>query len=634
MESPHSQTAAQPRSVADYTAHPSDTSSFFEHDETKTWKDRAGRFVKPWKRTKRVANTDVTANVDMDTAGAGPLGVTVPDSVHNNNNHNDNETAPSASSSSSRPPRRRRYIDGWVRYPKNSSSTSNPSSTSTSTIAPPGKIKDAYRIALKDRLVRKHLVICAVSGLLLLMLISLYLVYAINFTTLEGQTYHIFFILLIMIFAMVFCHSFARTCLLATKIARYGSTGLHRVPSVVGPLGYAQPAHPIHVVLARDEEIVIEGAAADGNNNTSAATEAATKLTAPPPAYGLWRSSVRINPNLLYWQRVDNAPKPETTPLAAHNETSTSTSDSSSQSSSSSTSPAASTAATFATAASNQPRPPSYASDDGVQGLPQEPKSEERSKAEIVSKDLQEMDQNSGKDASETITEYLMARVPISRELVELRDRGAKSHEADAYFANQRNQTDTQTHQKRQYFFDKMQKMAMEMQYLSGAWKIRSQNDSGTRSGRILDLSMAPGGLLAVAMRMNPGSEAVAFSLSTSKGGTEILLESVKGFTVEGTGFLDITMLAADMEVTTIPTQHPDAGNFFTKRQLAETEIFDLVLCDGQGQLNHGRASYREGQKREPIRLLMSELVLDLEHLRPGGTMIFLLHKVDAWETV
>jgi hypothetical protein len=183
MESPHSQTAAQPRSVADYTAHPSDTSSFFEHDETKTWKDRAGRFVKPWKRTKRVANTDVTANVDMDTAGAGPLGVTAPDSVHNNNNHNDNETAPSASSSSSRPPRRRRYIDGWVRYPKNSSSTSNPSSTSTSTIAPPGKIKDAYRIALKDRLVRKHLVICAVSGLLLLMLISL-CTFPLSFSTL------------------------------------------------------------------------------------------------------------------------------------------------------------------------------------------------------------------------------------------------------------------------------------------------------------------------------------------------------------------------------------------------------------------------------------------------------------------
>ncbi|EEA18782.1 hypothetical protein EYB25_008882 [Talaromyces marneffei] len=364
MDSPHSQTAAQPRSAADNTAHPADTSSLFENDETPTWKKTAGRFMKSWKRTKRVTNTDGTANMNIVSAGAGVT--PVPDAV-NNSNPGNNDTAPSASSSP-QPPRRRRYIDGWIRYPvKNSSPSSNPSSSSpsSSTIAPPSKIKDAYRIALKDRFVRKHLIICAVTGLLLLMLISLYLVYAISFTTLEGQTYHIFFILLIMIIAMVFCHSFARTCLLATKIARYGATGLHRVPSVVGPLGYAQPSQPIHVVLARDEEIIIESAAADGSNNVSAAT-APTKLTAPPPAYGLWRSSVRINPNLLYWQRVENAQNPGTAPQSHSREVSTSNSESSSQLSSS-TSPAASTTATSATAASNQPRPPSYASDDGVQ---------------------------------------------------------------------------------------------------------------------------------------------------------------------------------------------------------------------------------------------------------------------------
>lgn len=79
---------------------------------------------------------------------------------------------------------------------------------------------------------------------------------------------------------MFFCHSLARTCLLATRVARYGSA-FHRVPSVVGPLGYAQPEQPIHVVLARDEEIAIE-------NRVSSEM----KVVAPPPAYGLWRSSV------------------------------------------------------------------------------------------------------------------------------------------------------------------------------------------------------------------------------------------------------------------------------------------------------------------------------------------------------
>ncbi|EED12635.1 conserved hypothetical protein [Talaromyces stipitatus ATCC 10500] len=351
MATPQSQIAAQPRSAND----DADTSSFFEDDERPTWRKKAGRFVKVLKRTKNQARRTDATDMTMSVGGSPPSGVPSAPDVGDNNN----DGAPSASSSSPPTQRRRRYINGWVRYPGKNSS--NPSSIT----APPSKIKDAYRIAIKDKFVRKHLVVCAVSGLLLLMMISLYLVYAINFTTIDGQTYHIFFILLIMILAMVFCHSFARTCLLATKIARYGSTGLHRIPSVVGPLGYAQPAQPIHVVLARDEEIVIEGAAADANNNNPSAVTG-TKLTPPPPAYGLWRSSVRINPNLLYWQRVESAPKPETSPQANNSQTSTSNSESSSSSSSSTSTAATTTATTSTTTESNQPRPPSYASDDGV----------------------------------------------------------------------------------------------------------------------------------------------------------------------------------------------------------------------------------------------------------------------------
>lgn len=47
-------------------------------------------------------------------------------------------------------------------------------------------------------------------------------------------------------------------------------------------LGYMDPARPIPVVLARDEEVAMEGdedAVKDG-------------LRLPPPAYGLWRGSV------------------------------------------------------------------------------------------------------------------------------------------------------------------------------------------------------------------------------------------------------------------------------------------------------------------------------------------------------
>jgi hypothetical protein len=69
--------------------------------------------------------------------------------------------------------------------------------------------------------------------------------------------------------------------MLASRVAKYGTTFHHRVPSVAGPRGYAQPAEPIHVVLARDEEVVGQDPG-----------PSQVKLAAPPPAYGLWRNSV------------------------------------------------------------------------------------------------------------------------------------------------------------------------------------------------------------------------------------------------------------------------------------------------------------------------------------------------------
>lgn len=52
--------------------------------------------------------------------------------------------------------------------------------------------------------------------------------------------------------------------------------------------GYANPSQPIRVQLLRDEEAA--GIESD-----------VTKF--PPPAYGLWRESVRVDPNRIFWAR-------------------------------------------------------------------------------------------------------------------------------------------------------------------------------------------------------------------------------------------------------------------------------------------------------------------------------------------
>ncbi|PYH42191.1 uncharacterized protein BP01DRAFT_303941 [Aspergillus saccharolyticus JOP 1030-1] len=146
----------------------------------------------------------------------------------------------------------------------------------------------------RQRKIRRRLITLIASGVFLLSVVAVYLAFAASRTTL-GRELQILLIFMILIIGIVFCHSLTRF-LMAIVPRSASEIATNRIPSRAGPSGYAQPAHPIHVVLAADEDSVTE--------SRKAVRE---KITAPPPAYGLWRSSVRLNPDLLYWQRVDNS---------------------------------------------------------------------------------------------------------------------------------------------------------------------------------------------------------------------------------------------------------------------------------------------------------------------------------------
>jgi hypothetical protein len=111
---------------------------------------------------------------------------------------------------------------------------------------------------------------------------------------------------------------------------------------------------------------------------------------------------------------------------------------------------------------------------------------------------------------------------------------------------------------------------------------------------------MAPGGFLATALRLNPRACALGFSLPPSEGGHKVLLPEDPNIEVR---FLDITMLAADMGVSDIPPENPEAKSFFP-RPFNPGQVFDLVLCDGQVLRTHVRACYRE--TREASRLTLT----------------------------
>lgn len=150
-----------------------------------------------------------------------------------------------------------------------------------------------------------------------------------------------------------FCHSLIRLCML---ILRPPPENPERpsIPNMVGPEGF-NPVRPIRVHLQRDEDLAdtysdeeeeIEG---DGQGRDAEKE----KVKMPPPAYGLWRSSVRVDPNLLHWQRAESPPLP----TSNHN-----------SAASRNTAPRNGSVSSLPPAAAEEegPRPPSYVSDDGV----------------------------------------------------------------------------------------------------------------------------------------------------------------------------------------------------------------------------------------------------------------------------
>ncbi|OOF97961.1 hypothetical protein ASPCADRAFT_141704 [Aspergillus carbonarius ITEM 5010] len=223
------------------------------------------------------------------------------------------------------------------------------------------------------------------------------------------------------------------------------------------------------------------------------------------------------------------------------------------------------------------------------------------------------------------IAQYLRCEEPEFRRLCELRRKGWENPAGDRFFEKQRQAADNADNKTAKHFFRMMKNIGYDMHQLTDVFQINSPNPD---KHRILDMCMAPGGFLATALRINPKAQAIGFSLPRCEGGHNVLLPKHPNVSLK---FLDITLLAADMGRLDIPRDHPDAAKFLP-RQFTPGQAFDLVMCDGQVLRNHDRATYRE--HREANRLTLTQLALGLEHVKLGGTMIVLLHKVESLHSV
>ena len=146
---------------------------------------------------------------------------------------------------------------------------------------------------------------------------------------------------------------------------------------------------------------------------------------------------------------------------------------------------------------------------------------------------------------------------------------------------------------------------------------------------------MAPGGYSASALKFNPQASVSGASLPEKLGGHKLFVQDgFRGASVrvwQG----DLTSLVGDMGIDDgdIPEEHPNFGKLQKDEVWAE-EKFDLVFCDGQVLRNHSQNMAEHRRRCEARRLICSQLLIALRHVRVGGSMVILLHKVDSWDTV
>ena len=109
-----------------------------------------------------------------------------------------------------------------------------------------------------------------------------------------GQPIHVVFILVILLVTVFFCHSLIRLCM---HLLRSSSAvrNRNRIPSLSSPDGF-NPGEPIRVHVVTDEEI------AGAEDEDLRWARDSKGLVAPPPAYGLWRSSV-VSSLYLFFKR-------------------------------------------------------------------------------------------------------------------------------------------------------------------------------------------------------------------------------------------------------------------------------------------------------------------------------------------
>ncbi|KAM5453175.1 hypothetical protein MaudCBS49596_002952 [Microsporum audouinii] len=149
------------------------------------------------------------------------------------------------------------------------------------------------------RSTKRKLIDCGISGILLASVLTTYLVLAVTSSGKKFE-FHVILIIAMMACTIFFCHSLIRLLMTAKRRpVRRNQLPCNqpiRAPCMVERL--SQIDRPIPVFFASDLEMGL-GTGADHDESRPG------PVSIPPPAYGFWSGSVKMDPNRLYWQSVN-----------------------------------------------------------------------------------------------------------------------------------------------------------------------------------------------------------------------------------------------------------------------------------------------------------------------------------------
>lgn len=240
--------------------------------------------------------------------------------------------------------------------------------------------RSLWKCIIRSKPARSKLYACALSGIIIAAVLAVYLTLALTREVLRHEI-HVLFIMVVVGLTLFFCHSLIRLFMLATLPQEKTPV----IPTI-GTTENFRPVEPIRVHVVHDVELGIEHNGNDDwddedlHDDRDLEKKLASPVAPPPPVYGQWRGSVRADPNLLHWARVESLPAPvqarainhHTPSLKALESRSMGTASSSINDSETAVAQPLSRSNSSSSSSAGRPqqalgaRPPSYISEDGV----------------------------------------------------------------------------------------------------------------------------------------------------------------------------------------------------------------------------------------------------------------------------